>query len=122
MTIHIIFSQISEDVELMKQDIASDVEKEIASLRCQTDSIYNKKLPIRLQYIPPTNKGAKNSRMIKPIDGSLNVKDEIERLESIVMDLESKQREMRENMREEMERLGQNLNGVVCIPPMGKTK
>ncbi|XP_072031843.1 uncharacterized protein [Amphiura filiformis] len=116
------YQLISEDIELMKQDIASDVEKKISSLKYQTDLLPSQRQPIRLQYIPSTDKGARNSRLNKPVDESQSVRNEIDRLELIVRDLELQHREMQEKMRVEMDEIGHKLNGVICIPPMGKTK
>ena len=53
---------------------------------------------------------------------SLAIRDEIDRLESTVHDLELQHRQLRDKLRHEMDMISDRLNGVVCIPPMGKPK
>ena len=112
--------QISEQIELIKREITSDVDRTFtSSIKPQTGQ---QRQSIRLQYVPAIDKGAKGSKL-KPLQiGQLTVTDEINRMDTIVQGLQEEHLQLRDRLKKDMDVISDRMVGAVCIPPIGQSK
>ena len=113
--------QISEKIELIKREITSDVDRTFtSSIKPQTGQ---QRQPIRLQYVPANDKGAKGSKLKPRTEtGHLTVRDEINRMDTIVQGLQEEHLQLRDRLKKDMDVISDRMVGAVCIPPIGQSK